>query len=533
MRLRSRRWGTYLLRMFVAGGRMLIILMAIIPRFVRLQEQSLVMLIGCAVVGMVVTQLSGCFFTADCISSEKREGTLGLLFLTPLRARDIVIGKFASHSVVIFFGILALAPVLFIPLLNGGVTAAQTIRLFVGITVSLFLSLSVGIWMSAIGREAKSTVIGTLVVLLLINCLPILYIFVGVEVFDVKDLGPFGPPQLAPWALVMFAIDEMTSRFGVSLFWGAAIAQSVLAIGALAGGWVVLSRIARSGDFESKAKEEKEVGAGFWRRIIRWVSRPTRRKIGPLRNSRPYQWLSECGWSESAWQRWFRRLLWFGFFASFVPSMFVRRIDADEFLGTAFCFTVALHVFIKLQMAFEATRQISADHKQGCLELVLSTPLDTRLIVHGAGKAARSAHGFQFRCLVAMNLTLWVAILFAGRHYGIRGDEFGLFSILLIGGAFAAMSDRRAMLRLGAFLALRRKTHLKAALGVMLLVVAAPWIVVALALLMGAFGRIDEEGVIAIFVVWFVACIIWNIQLDSRIRRHLNERFRELAVGAA
>src|SRR5439155_323084 len=31
--------------------------------------------------------------TADTISREKREGTLGLLFLTPLRARDIVLGK--------------------------------------------------------------------------------------------------------------------------------------------------------------------------------------------------------------------------------------------------------------------------------------------------------------------------------------------------------------------------------------------------------------------------------------------------------
>src|SRR5437763_971733 len=30
--------------------------------------------------------------TADCLSSEKREGTLGLLFLTPLRGYDIVVG---------------------------------------------------------------------------------------------------------------------------------------------------------------------------------------------------------------------------------------------------------------------------------------------------------------------------------------------------------------------------------------------------------------------------------------------------------
>src|SRR5438309_5797837 len=36
--------------------------------------------------------------TADCISREKREGTLGLLFLTPLTAHGIVVGKTLVHG---------------------------------------------------------------------------------------------------------------------------------------------------------------------------------------------------------------------------------------------------------------------------------------------------------------------------------------------------------------------------------------------------------------------------------------------------
>jgi hypothetical protein len=35
---------------------------------------------------------AGALLTADCISEEKREGTLGLLFLTDLRGRDVVFG---------------------------------------------------------------------------------------------------------------------------------------------------------------------------------------------------------------------------------------------------------------------------------------------------------------------------------------------------------------------------------------------------------------------------------------------------------
>ncbi len=532
LKLRSRRWGTYLFRMFVAGAGMLIILMATIERHMRPQEQSLVMLVGCAVIGMVVTQLSGCFFTADCISSEKREGTLGLLFLTPLKARDIVIGKLASHSVLIFFGILALGPVLFIPLLNGGVTAAQTVRLFVGITVSLFLSLSVGIWMSAIGREAKSTVVGTLVVLVLLNGLPLIYIFLGVEVFGVRDLSPFGPPQLAPWALVLFAIEEMTQQFGLSLFWGAICAQTLMAFGALGGAWLTLARIARSGDFESKAKSGTRK-RGFWKGIVHWAMRPSVSRVGPLGDARPYQWLAERGWLESAWQRWFRRFLWFGFLTTYVPSLFAPRFKADDYLVVAFWFIAALHFFTKLQMAFESSRQISADHKQGCLELVLCTPLDARMVVEGAGRAARRACDFQFQLLAAVNVAVWVSLLLFGRRYGIRGDELGLFSIALLGGAVAAWLDSRVMLRLGAYLALVRKTHLKAALTVMLLVVAAPWVVVLLALLAGAFGRINEEGVMAILLVWFVGCFVWNACLDRKMRAKLDSGFRDLAVGSA
>ena len=42
--------------------------------------------------------LAGVFLTADCLSEEKREGTLGLLFLTDLNGYDIVFGKLFARS---------------------------------------------------------------------------------------------------------------------------------------------------------------------------------------------------------------------------------------------------------------------------------------------------------------------------------------------------------------------------------------------------------------------------------------------------
>lgn len=49
--------------------------------------------------------------TADCISHERREGTLGLLLLTPLNAHDVVIAKGLVHaSQALTFGSSATAP---------------------------------------------------------------------------------------------------------------------------------------------------------------------------------------------------------------------------------------------------------------------------------------------------------------------------------------------------------------------------------------------------------------------------------------
>ena len=60
--------------------------------------------------------------TADCVSRERREGTLGLLFLTPLRAGDIVLAKGLAHGLRAAAIGLAVLPVLMLPLLMGGVS---------------------------------------------------------------------------------------------------------------------------------------------------------------------------------------------------------------------------------------------------------------------------------------------------------------------------------------------------------------------------------------------------------------------------
>ncbi len=63
--------------------------------------------------------------TADCISRERREGTLGLLFLTPLKGTDVVVAKGLAHGLRAVTLGLAVVPVLTIPFLLGGVSWAE------------------------------------------------------------------------------------------------------------------------------------------------------------------------------------------------------------------------------------------------------------------------------------------------------------------------------------------------------------------------------------------------------------------------
>src|SRR5687768_4139204 len=64
----------------------------------------------------VFVTIAGFSLTADAISEEKRESTLGLLFLTDLKSYDIVLGKLAAAAIRGIFALIGTFPVLALPL---------------------------------------------------------------------------------------------------------------------------------------------------------------------------------------------------------------------------------------------------------------------------------------------------------------------------------------------------------------------------------------------------------------------------------
>ena len=107
--------------------------------------------------------LEGLRHTADCLSAEKREGTLGLLFLTDLRGYDVVLGKFFASSLTSFYALLAMMPALAVPVLLGGVTGGEFWRLVLALMNALFFSLTAGMFISSISRNERRAWVGTFV----------------------------------------------------------------------------------------------------------------------------------------------------------------------------------------------------------------------------------------------------------------------------------------------------------------------------------------------------------------------------------
>jgi hypothetical protein len=111
----------------------------------------------------------GCFLTSDAISFERREGTLPLLVLTRVKPFDILLGKMGSNGLACLSSMLALLPLLMLPVLMGGVTGGEAFRKAVGCLNALFFALAVGLYQSAHASEkfkaglfAGLTVIGFL-----------------------------------------------------------------------------------------------------------------------------------------------------------------------------------------------------------------------------------------------------------------------------------------------------------------------------------------------------------------------------------
>src|SRR5205814_6060781 len=89
LRVAARRRGTYWSRLGAALAALAIgAVVMLIPDLRAPQNLGMALFVPLSIVSYIYSLLAGVFTTADCLSEEKREGTLGLLFLTDLKGYD-------------------------------------------------------------------------------------------------------------------------------------------------------------------------------------------------------------------------------------------------------------------------------------------------------------------------------------------------------------------------------------------------------------------------------------------------------------
>jgi len=157
LRVVSRRKGVYRLRL--ASGLLTLVLGAY---FFFLGDNLAVSAPPGRILFLILSVLLGVGAVAaahesyDSISAEKRDGTIGFLFLTELFPHDIVLGKLFAAALPSFYAMLATFPLLAAAALMGGVTGAEIWRMCLALLNLFFFAQSAALLASSIFRARAS-----------------------------------------------------------------------------------------------------------------------------------------------------------------------------------------------------------------------------------------------------------------------------------------------------------------------------------------------------------------------------------------
>lgn len=515
LRAAARRPATYWTRVgaacavIVLGGYLFLDMRQSTPQ--ELAMELFGTMAGCAV---FYALFSGLFATADCISQEKREGTLGLLFLTDLKGYDIVLGKLVASSINAFYGMVAVLPILAVPLLLGGLTGQEIARMAAVAANTLFLSLAVGMASSSMCRSARSSVFTALLVLLILAAvLPLTELLL-------RTLGkaPAHPLFMSTSPGFAFAMAFDTNyKTGAKLFW-----QSLGVIHAL--GWfsLLLASVVTPRTWQDRPAGEKTLRRRhYW---LDWsLGTPQERGVfrSRLLNENAYFWLCArarlkplmvwavlgavaCiwGWGTARWRR--------------------DWLNSGTYVTTA----IFLNLLLKLWVCQEAGKQLAEDRKAGTLELLLSTPLTVPEILRGQRLALqRQFLGPAVAVLVCFGLFL-VGCLFES---GMEDDRTPLILIWL-GSMLMLVMDLAAIYWVSLWQALVARSPGRAVLGTLTRLLFIPplayaGVAVATSLLLALF-QFEQLEWPFFTTTWFLLGLGADIGFSLHARHKLLTQFR-------
>jgi len=522
LRVASRRAGTYWLR---SAGALALIVTGVCLFLILAAEptHSLGRVLFWFSSGGVVLYclLGGVWSTADCLSEEKREGTLGLLFLTDLKGYDVVFGKLAATSVNGLYAVLAAVPILALPLLMGGVDPGEVWRMGLVAVNTLFFSLAVGMCVSAVSRSALKAIVATLALILTFTAVL---------------------PAWGAWLAMLGRVSTLGTHWflasvGYSYYWALDTNYLLhperfwLSVAVMHGlGWsflllacVITPRAWQVRPANVRALRLRE----SWRAWSYGDDRERKDYRARLLDRGAYFWLAARSRLKPACVWGMLGVVACGWVWGLARS---RQDWLEE--GIYVMTGLLLNLLIKVWFGLEAGRQLGEDRRDGALELLLSTPLTVRDILRGQLLALRRQ--FQWPTLVV--LMVFTLFLVVGLHdtASMEDPEARVWWAMFWAGAIVMMlADLAALYWLGMWQGLVAKNPLRAAANSLACILVLPWAIVAWMAFMTAilWPNLEGQPVLQIFfAAWLLAGLAVDAGFAILARHRLLTNFRLAAT---
>jgi ABC-type Na+ efflux pump permease subunit len=424
--------------------------------------------------------------TADCLTEEKREGTLGLLFLTDLKGYDIVLGKLAATSLNSFYGLLSILPVLALPLLLGGVTPGEFWRMALALFNILFFSLCAGIWVSSWSGGERQNTMGRAFFLILIICATPLF----APVNSVRQFSPVDACATGFDTNFNFATGARdywhSIWIGQGLGWILLIAASVMA-----------PRYWQDRD-ERRFSPDRMRWWGQWRR---GDPEARARRRAQMLDINPMYWLAARNPGQ--------RLLPGGLAvlaATGIVGFFVA--GSVNYLPVFFGCAILINLVLKMRVAAQASQCLAEARRNNALEMLLATPLKVNEIISGQLLAIKRIFLLPVLFILCLELTGVVGASALGPS---GGWDAGVIIAGLVYLAIFAL-DMAAVIWAGMWFGLSSKKENQAATRTILWVLIAP----LGCLIFSCFGLLP-------FIGWPIFWIVWA-------RGKLQTGLREMAA---
>jgi ABC-type transport system involved in cytochrome c biogenesis permease component len=486
-------------------------------------RKGMMLFIAIGVLALGFCLAAGIFLTADCLSEEKREGTLGLLFLTELKGYDVVFGKLVATSLHSIYGLLAVLPLLALPLLMGGVTSGEFWRVTVVLLLTLYLTLSVGMLVSALTRETRQAMSATLLIIVTLSGLLPLCWWIQRVCFPSSHWDFLLWPS--PAYLYSHAFDYFwRGRAGAAEFWYCFLTILILASGALL---IACSYLPKVG--HEKAETSQPRANKNWRRRFRFGSIAKRLANRWRLEYNPFYWLSSRDRFPSLAAKTiigFLFLIWLPCYAGCYSSS--SRIN-DTCFGIVMFLGYGIHQVLKAFIAIEASRRLSDDRQSGALELLLVTPLPISKIVSGQRRALREI--FRWPIIFAELLNLCVFLLLTVENPLRMGNDRVIFCEMYIGGAILLVLDASALSWVGMAMAMKKRGHHRAIYATFARVMLPPWLAILLFIFLGIGGaRINSDDMMGFVGLWLFGSVLVDLIQVGIARTRLAGLFRERLI---